>query len=344
MNQYFESYKNSLIKEIENFSADKAININTIYIGGGTPSIIPPEFIGDIIGALDKNFTIESGTEISIETNPGTIDSNKLLYYRSSGINRISIGIQSFNDRLLKVIGRIHTGKEAVESFKTAKKAGFNNINIDLMFALPSQTLKEWEETLDIAINLNPSHLSVYSLIIEEETPFHDMLKENKITLISDELDRAMYYKAKETLKKAGYKQYEFSNFSKNGYECKHNIVYWKRKEYIGFGLGACSFFRGKRFHNNYNLTEYINGNHFGEFEEISQNDAYAEYMFLGLRMTKGVSREEFLNYFGKTPDELYGDIFKKFIKLGFLEDNGERLFLTPKGIDLSNVLFQEFL
>jgi len=318
--------------------------VKTIFIGGGTPSVFPAEFILDILNSVRNKFIVDENAEVSIEVNPGTVDSDKLYHYLKMGINRLSIGAQALQDRLLKALGRIHSGKQIFECFKMAKNVGFENINLDLMFALPGQTFEDWRATLNMAVELNPTHLSVYSLIVEEGTPFFDLFERGALKGISDEDDREMYYLAKDILKKAGFQQYEISNFAKKGFECKHNIVYWKRKEYLGFGLGACSFFDEKRFHNNYDLLDYIGGMWFGENEEFSKNDAFSEFMFLGLRMKRGVYRKEFFEYFGVELDDIFGDKIEFFLRQRLLNDDGERVWLTERGADVSNVVFREFL
>ncbi len=342
--EYFEEYKNSIVKEIEKFETDRELTVKTIFIGGGTPSVMPAEFICDILNAVGNKFNADKNSEISIEVNPGTADFDKFKSYREMGINRISVGAQSLEDRLLKVLGRVHNSEQFFECAEWAKKAGFSNINFDLMFALPGQTLDEWKKTLSAAVKLNPSHLSLYSLIVEEETPFFEMFESGKLKSVSDDEDRAMYYWAREFLKDFGYFQYEISNFAKKGFECRHNITYWKRKEYLGFGLGACSFFSGKRFHNNYDLLEYIAGSWFGEEEDFSKNDAFSEFMFLGLRMNDGISLKEFYDYFGVELDSVFGNKVELLIEQKLLEEKSGRICLTRKGVDLSNAVFRELL
>ena len=343
-NGYFEKYKNSLLSEINNFEKAQGLKVNTIFIGGGTPSLLPSSFIYEILDALGEKFYIEKNAEISIEANPGTADFNKFSEYRKSGVNRLSIGVQAVQDKILKILGRVYDKAQFLKSVEFAKRAGFENINFDLMFAIPGQSFYDWEETLKTAVYLNPSHLSVYSLIIEEGTPFYDMMKKGELSVVSDENDRKMYYMAKDILKQSGYIQYEISNFAKKGAECRHNIVYWKRKEYIGFGLGACSFFEGKRFHNNVDIDEYINGRVFGENEDFSEDDAFAEFMFLGLRMNRGISEKEFYDYFNVHLYDIFGDEIERNIKRGLIEKKDGRICLSEKGFDLSNIVFTEFL
>ncbi|MCI8804413.1 MAG: oxygen-independent coproporphyrinogen III oxidase [Clostridiales bacterium] len=342
--EYFEAYKNAVVSEINAFGKADEYIVKTIFLGGGTPSVMPREFTGDILNSILSKFKVDPNAEISMEVNPRTVDFDKLKGYREYGVNRLSVGVQSFSERLLKILGRIHDRRDFFECFELIQRAGFKNVNFDLMFALPSQTIDEWEETVKTAVSLSPSHLSVYSLIIEEGTPFFDMYKKGELMEVSDEDDRKMYYMAREILKENGFYQYEISNFSKNGFECRHNIVYWKRKEYIGFGLGACSFFDNERRRNNVSLLDYIAGDWFGEKEDFTERDAFAEFMFLGLRMTKGVLRKDFYNYFGVNMEAIFGKEIKKLSEQGLLSDDGERISLTKRGIDISNVVFREFL
>lgn len=340
---YFEAYQNSIIDEINNCEY-KGLNVKTIFIGGGTPSVYPKEYISEIADTLYKNFNFNSNVEFTIEANPKTINDDNLKSYINNGINRISIGLQSCNDNILKKIGRIHSFKDFVVNYESVLKSGFKNINIDLMFSLPSQTEYDFEDSLKKVVNLNPTHISTYSLIIEEDTPFYEMYKNKEINQTSDEIDRNMYYKAIEILNKNGYNHYEISNFSKPGYECKHNIVYWKRKNYIGFGLGAHSFIDNVRYNNTYDFDKYINKINIKEKENIDLYNAYAEYMFLGLRMIQGINIKEFSNIFKSDIYSLYGKQIHKLIKNGFLIKDKNFLKLTQKGIDLSNMVFVEFL
>ena len=293
---------------------------------------------------MGRKFYIDKNAEISIEANPGTVDYDKFSDYKKSGVNRVSIGMQAIQDRLLRILGRAHNKDGFLKSVESVRKAGFENINFDIMFALPNQSFYDLEETIKTAVSLSPTHLSLYSLIIEERTPFFDMYEKGEFLPVSDEDDRKMYYLAKDILKENGFLQYEISNFAQKGFKCRHNIVYWERKEYIGFGLGACSFFGGKRFHNNYSIDEYIKGERFGGFEDFTEKDALAEFMFLGLRMNKGISRKEFFDYFNTPINNVFGDVIKRNIKKGLLFEKDGRICLTEKGFDLANIVFEEFL
>ena len=260
------------------------------------------------------------------------------------GINRVSIGLQAWQNHILKIIGRIHTREQFLECFDIMREVGFNNINIDIMFSLPKQSENDWNETIENVIALNPEHISAYSLIIEEGTPFYKLYEENKLDVVSEDTDRNMYETLKKKLKENGYVHYEISNFSRNGFECRHNIVYWKRKEYVGFGLGAHSFINGERYSNTRDIDKYIKFNYKAESEKVTLRDSYAEFMFLGLRMIEGIERKSFENEFGIDIDNVYKKEIEKNIKNGLLTEKNGVIRLTAKGIDLSNIVFAEFL
>ncbi len=343
-NAYFEDYKKAVINEIKSFTNKQKYKVNTIFIGGGTPSLMSENFICDILECIYNNFHITNNAEITIETNPATVDKKKANCFKKAGINRVSIGLQAWQNHILKIIGRIHTRDQFLECFNIMRNAGFDNINIDIMFSLPKQSENDWEETVENILVLEPEHVSAYSLIIEEKTPFYKLYEENKLDVVSDDIDRNMYEFVKKKLKENGYIHYEISNFAKNGFECRHNIVYWKRKEYAGFGLGAHSFINGKRYSNTINIDEYIKFNYIAETEKIGLRDSYAEFMFLGLRMIEGIERKSFKNEFGIDIDNVYKNEIEKNIKNGLLTDKNGVIKLTNKGIDLSNVVFAEFL
>jgi len=341
--EYFEVYKNMLLNEIEKSNFKKR-TVKSIFFGGGTPSIFPEKYIDEILNKVYKQFNIEKNAEITIEANPGTLNLDKLKFYKKIGINRISVGLQCWQNKLLKMLGRIHTEEEFLNNFYNIRNADFNNVNIDLMFSLPNQTINDWIETLENVIKLQPEHISCYSLIIEEGTPFFDMFQNKKFVQTSEEDDRIMYYKACELLTHNLYKHYEISNFAKNGFECIHNTVYWKCYDYLGFGIAAHSFVDGIRFNNTYNLNNYINGETIIDREFIKKNDSYAEFMFLGLRMIEGISKSEFYNRFNINIDNVYQNQLKKLSNKGLLILNGDNIRLTKKGIDVSNSVFVEFI
>lgn len=346
----YNLYVEALLTEIKS-EAKNYINyeVQTIFIGGGTPTVLPSCCIVKIMNELKSNYNISINTEITIESNPGTIDYKNLLILKNSGINRISIGLQAWQNRLLKEIGRIHTQQEFVDGFNCARDVGFNNINIDLIFALPKQSIDDWKETLENIILLKPEHISAYSLIIESGTIFGDMYSQNKLQLISENIDRQMYYIAKNFLKDNGYTHYEISNFSQKNFESKHNIIYWQQKEYIGFGLGAHSYINSERFHNTYDIDKYMKFSYIRKniTEDIEKNDIldmYAEYMFLGLRFIKGISKENFRLKFGEDIYNIYGKQLNECKTLGLMKENMNFLWLTDKGIDVSNIIFEKFL
>ena len=346
--ELFEPYVNSLVEEIENCNELYGRTIDTIFIGGGTPSVLPPSYIAQIMEALGK-YNISKTAEITIESNPNSLPPDKLAVYKQSGINRLSIGLQAMQTGLLKRLGRLHSASEFIECYENALRVGFENISTDLMFAIPEQDLDDWEQSLKALIELKLKHISCYSLIIEEGTPFSDDYDKGRLCPIDDETDRQMYYLAVDMLGANGYKQYEISNFALPAFESNHNIAYWKRADYIGFGLSAHSLFDNKRFENTACLDEYIK--HSGNsakirqnINQLSQKDQIEEFMFLGLRMTDGISRKEFAKQFGVDLEKVYGDILKAQANSGLLLLDGNMVKLTKKGVDLSNAVFSEFL
>lgn len=296
MESIFDDYVRMLCREIdETYSDYRGMEVKSIFVGGGTPSVLPPALLGRISDKIFSRFDVDSKAEITIETNPGTLDAKKLAEMKSMYFNRLSMGLQAWQDRLLKKLGRIHTADEFETNFLQARDAGFKNINVDLMFALPAQSLDDWQETLEKVIKLRPEHISAYSLIIEEGTPFFDMFDRGELKETDEETDRKMYYLAKEMLSDKSYKQYEISNFAREGFECYHNKVYWRTEEYQGFGLGAHSYADGVRFHNTYDMKEYLRGEGFRlDKEFLSLQEKQEEFMFMGLRMNEGVSEAEF--------------------------------------------------
>ena len=379
-----KNYVNCLLKEIEaciygNKSGSEYI-VDTIFIGGGTPSVLDADWIEEILCKLKEWFEISDDCECTIEVNPGTVDFTKLKKYREAGINRLSIGLQSCNDNELKILGRIHNFKDFEDMFQSARMAGFDNINVDLMSSIPEQTEESFIQSLKRVINLKPEHISVYSLIVEEGTPFYEM----DLNLPDEDTERQIYYKTGEILKEHGYGQYEISNYAKPEKECKHNIRYWQCDEYIGFGVAAASYFNGVRWKNTEDINFYIkymqgvdcsvdkqcagniNDEHCTEnsntgqgienIDIIQRDDFYsekdiltpeeqcAEFMFMGLRMNKGVSAEEFYKRFGITPDEKYGEIIAKHIQNGLLVQEENCIRLTDKGRDVCNFVMADFL
>lgn len=344
-----KQYVDVLIQEIiENAKECEGYDISSIFIGGGTPSILELGEIERILCCVRQNYAIKKDAEITIECNPGTVTKEKLEEYRRSGINRISFGLQSARDDELKLLGRIHNYQDFVTSYNLARAAGFANINIDLIEGLPGQTKSDFMKTLHKVISLNPEHISVYGLIIEPGTPFYDKYKEDgpfEKDLPSDEMEREIYYEARIALKEQGYEQYEISNFAKEGYACTHNVGYWTRKNYLGFGLGASSLIANVRYKNVSDLSKYLEKD-FSRYEEeyLSQTEQRDEMMFLGLRMTKGVDKLNFEKEFGIPASKLYEAHIQKMQKEGLLTESDTHIYLTRKGMDLANYVMAGFV
>ena len=360
-------YVDALCQEIKLYApiVDE-YTVRSVFIGGGTPSILDESLITNIMAFIKQTFKLEKDAEVTIEANPGTLRHQKLTGYKLAGINRISIGLQSADDEMLKRLGRLHNYDQFVASYKAARRAGFNNINIDIMSGLPGQTIHSYVETLSKVLEYEPEHISAYSLSIEPGTPFAS--DESVLNDLPPEMvDRRMYEVTKKLLAAKGYDRYEFSNYARPGYECIHNMVYWTGGEYIGLGLGASSYFQGKRFNNTRNISYYIDtleeiSDKFvdNDNREILYNDTtkmirenitpiyidsrMEEFMFLGLRMTCGVSRSDFEERFKKDIFEVYGPVLNKYIGEGFMEMTDDRIYLTDRGIDVSNVILSDFL
>lgn len=339
------SYKEALIREIENVESFADSEVSSIFIGGGTPSVFSEQWMAEVLEKVYTHFNVRQDAEISIEANPGTVDLGKLAVYRQAGINRISFGCQSGDNRELKLLGRIHTWEEFRESFSMAREAGFSNINVDLMSGLPGQSLASWEDSLYKTAQLKPEHISAYSLIIEEGTPFASQ----KLELPDEEEERNMYERTREILEDWGYHQYEISNYARPGRECRHNLGYWQRKEYLGLGLGSASLVGETRFSNTRNMENYLNNSDSAakireEREILTVQEQMEEFMFLGLRMTEGISVTEFREVFGVSLEQIYGKVLEKYKKLELLEERGGRLRLTRKGISVSNPVLADFL
>lgn len=347
-----EKYVKALCEEVANGN-DKDETVSSIFIGGGTPSVLKAEQIERILTSIYDNYNVNSDAEITIECNPGTVTYEKLISYKRSGINRISFGLQSAHNNELKELGRIHSYEEFAENFKLAREVGFKNINVDLMSGLINQNLERFIDTLDKVARLNPEHISVYSLIIEENTPLYDYVKEMEEAGIdvrpSEDVDRDIYKATKQLLLSFGYERYEISNYSKKGYECKHNLGYWTGVNYIGFGIGAASYInygdKAIRYKNTDNLSKYLdNTNIKQDIERLSVEDMMSEYMILGFRLCKGVSKEDFFDKFNISLDENFGNVIDKYLKDGFLMENEDRIFLSEKGMDVSNYILCDFM
>lgn len=344
MQEKFEIYTNTLVLEIQNAKFLKDYKIKSIFIGGGTPTILSEYMLGDIIKELMK-YNIDKNAEITIEANPGTLNKSMLETLKSFGVNRLSMGLQSCNNDMLKKLGRIHSYEVFFENYNEAIKCGFKNISIDLMFSLPQQTNEMWVDTLERITSLNPNHISAYSLIIEDKTVFSELYNKGKLLLPNEYVDRQMYEDLKKILKVNNYSQYEISNFSKPNYESIHNITYWERGNYIGFGLGSHSFFDGERFNNTTDFEKYIAESDKTENRiSLSEEESIEEFIFLGLRMTKGISISKFQKEFQKNILDIYGNKIFSLKQNKFLDIKDDRIFLTDKGIDVSNMVFTDIL
>lgn len=346
--KYVPQYINALKKEIKN-NINKEYKITTIYIGGGTPSSIEENYIADIIETIKLNMNDENlkefkNVEVTIEVNPGTVTEKKLETYKEIGINRLSIGLQETHDELLKSIGRIHTYEEFLKTYNLARKIGLNNINVDLMIALPNQTIQDIKENLEKIIKLNPEHISVYSLILEEGTPFYNKYNENKIKLPDEKLERNMYWYVKNTLENNGYIHYEISNFSKKGFESKHNMNCWNQEEYFGFGVAAHSYNNKTRYSNTNNIEEYIKESNKIIHEEQTLEDMQKEYMLLGLRKIEGINIQKFKNKFAQNPIFIFKEQLSKLVDEELIVIDGNEIKLTNKGLDLANIVWEEFI
>lgn len=342
-----EQYLHRLMQEINQKSMQYAKDyvVETIFIGGGTPTCVDTELLCRVLSEVKEHFCVKENAEISMECNPGTADKQALERYYEAGVNRLSIGLQSTENRLLKKLGRIHTYEQFLQTYQAAREAGFTNINIDLMSALPGQTLQDYAKTLDEVLALEPEHISVYSLIVEEGTPFYEM----ELDVPDEDTEREMYELTRQKFFKKGYARYEISNYAKAGYACKHNQVYWQRGEYLGLGLGAASLMKsGKeewRFKNNSALETYLQGDFsYEEAQKLTRREAMEEFFFLGLRLMQGVSLFTFVEEYGEDTIAVFEEAIAQNIADGLLEQEGEWLRLTPKGIDVSNYVFERFI
>ena len=356
-NELVEQYIKALKQEIKNNSSKiKDSEISTIYIGGGTPSYINSQYIKEILETIKQNYNISKNVEITIEVNPGTVTKEKLTNYYENGINRISIGLQSCNNNLLKMIGRIHTYEEFLDTYNLAREVGFKNINVDLMIGLPNQTLEDVKTSLEKIISLNPEHISVYSLIVEEGTLIEKKIEKGELKLPNEKIERKEYWLVKDTLENFRYKHYEISNFAKKEYESKHNLNCWEQKEYFGFGASAHSYINGTRYSNTESMEEYINqemqnvqcevgidGLHIVH-EIQNEEEQKKEYILLGLRKIDGIKISKFKNKFGSNPILEFRNELNKLSQEKLIEIDLDNIKLTKKGIDLANIVWEEFV
>lgn len=354
------AYMEGLNREIAYYGKKlKGWELRTIYIGGGTPSVLPECYMEHLMQEIYTNFPVDSRAEITIECNPGTLNRQKLECYKKAGINRLSMGLQSADNEELKILGRIHTYEQFLENYQTARDCGFANINIDLMNSLPKQTLEGAYQSVMKALKLKPEHISSYSLMIEKGTPFYDRYKFDLVRqeagieteeLPSEDTAYQIGKMTQDLLAEHGYLQYEISNYAAKGFQCRHNIGYWQRKNYLGVGIGAASLMEEVRYSNQRNLLKYIKLSQFScselveETQKISREACMEEFMFLGLRMTEGILKGQFYTKFGVMIEKVYGTILKKLIRDGLMEETPSRLFLTDLGMDLSNYVLAQFL
>jgi oxygen-independent coproporphyrinogen-3 oxidase len=348
-------YVSAMIQEIQSYQElSGEYEVQTIFLGGGTPSLLTPEQIEKIFTTIYHIFSVNENAEITMEMNPGTVAIEKLRAMKAAGVNRLSIGLQSAQNEELKMLGRIHTYEEFLETWRLTEQAGFKNRNIDLMSALPGQTMESYEDTLSKVLALEPEHISAYSLILEEGTVFYDWYEKGKLDrgawkLPSEEEEYAMGELTIQRLAEAGMHRYEISNYAKPGKECRHNLGYWDRVEYLGIGAGSSSLIKGERFDHIRDRKAYIEKIRNGEpilidREILSVESQMEEFMYLGLRKIEGVSRTDFQNYFGKNVDDVYGEILDKLEEEQLLEFSGDRIRLTHRGMDVSNCVLAEFL
>jgi len=350
LDKRIDEYVDCLIKEMEMYKDTlKEYTVETVFIGGGTPSYIDEKYILRILDYLYHNYRSDEIREITIEVNPETVDYEKVKAYRDIGINRISIGLQSTNDNLLMQVGRKHTFSDFLRSYEIIEKAGYKNISVDLMFGLPNQSIDDCINSLENVIDLNVNHISYYSLIIEENTIMNKWYKEGRIKLPDENTEREMYHIGVELLKSKGYKHYEISNFAKHGYECKHNLFYWKIKPYVGFGISSHSNIGNRRFWNHSKYSNYIDTINDGgipvEGEEYIDNDMQmAEFMIMGLRLIDGVNKDEFKKRFNVDIEEKYGRALNKHFTQGLITEENGNIKFTKKGLDLSNIVYVDLL
>jgi oxygen-independent coproporphyrinogen-3 oxidase len=334
----------------------KKQEIETVYFGGGTPSVIGAERLTILLQEIRKDFALNTDAEITVEINPATMDEKGLQTLKENGVNRLSIGLQSANDTELRLLGRVHSYDDFLKIYQFARKVGFKNLNVDLISSLPGQTIDSYLYNLQQVIALQPEHISSYSLIVEEGTPFYEIYGDHPELLPDEDTDREMYHLTKTKLQEMGYERYEISNYAKPGFASKHNSGYWKRTPYLGVGLGAASFDNHKRKKNVSDLKTYLRvwndqnsdilSEGCEEIEILTLEDEMAEFMYLGLRMSEGVARKDFEENFGKPIQQVYGGVLEQLKRQKLLEEdlNGERIRLTDFGMDVSNYVFEKFL
>lgn len=323
--------------------------LSTVFIGGGTPSALEPSQLEQLLFSMKEKIKLRADYEYTVEANPGDLSKEKLRIMKEAGVNRLSLGVQSFNEELLKKIGRAHNVKDVYETIDMAREEGFENISIDLIYSLPGQTLSDLEDTVERALKLNLPHFSAYSLIVEPKTVFYIMLNKGKLSLPGEDAEASMYEYVMQRLGEAGYHQYEISNFAKKGFESRHNLVYWNNEEYYGLGAGAHGYLDGVRYHNHGPLKKYMNAIQEGrkpiiEQITVTRKEQMEEEMFLGLRKMEGVSSEQFQKRFSANINDVFGETINKMVMQGLLEVTDGRVKLTDSGKLMGNEVFQAFL
>lgn len=345
-----QCYLKALAREMELVAAAlRPGKVVTLYLGGGTPTYLSDRDLLGLITQVSNIFGLEEGCEITLEANPGTVTPEKLKAVRTAGVNRLSLGAQSFSDKMLATMGRVHKVKEIYQAFEWAREAGFKNVSLDLIYGLPSQTLADWEDTLNQALALGPEHLSTYSLELAPETVWGRQCAAGKLHPAAEEEVLAMYERAREKLKAVGYVHYEISNFARPGFECRHNLVYWENRPYLGLGAGAASYWEGSRWQNHTSLEVYCEAVEKGDLpiaerEILNRRQQMAETIFLGLRLLRGLSLKEFKNRFGEDLVEVYKEEVERLTDWGLVEIRGNYLCLTEKGLPLANEVFVAFM
>ena len=344
-NQPVDSYLEHLLEEFQSYDIQK---LSTLYIGGGTPTALSAPQLEVLLDGLTKNLDLSVLEELTIEANPGDLDADKIAVLKNSAVNRVSLGVQTFDDKMLKKIGRSHLEKDIYENIDRLKLAGFDNISIDLIYALPGQTMEQVKENVAKAIGLDIPHMSLYSLILENHTVFMNRMRRGKLPLPKEELEAEMFEYIIEELERAGFEHYEISNFSKSGFESRHNLMYWDNAEYYGIGAGASGYVNGIRYKNHGPIRHYLSaveeGNARITEEHLSQKEQMEEEMFLGLRKKSGVSMVRFEEKFGRSFDGLYGEIVKDLVQQGLMQIEGDRVRMTKRGLFLGDTVAERFI
>ena len=344
-NQPVDSYLEHLLEEFRSYDIQK---LSTLYIGGGTPTALSAPQLEVLLDGLTKNLDLSVLEELTIEANPGDLDADKIAVLKNSAVNRVSLGVQTFDDKMLKKIGRSHLEKDIYENIDRLKLAGFDNISIDLIYALPGQTMEQVKENVAKAIGLDIPHMSLYSLILENHTVFMNRMRRGKLPLPKEELEAEMFEYIIAELERAGFEHYEISNFSKSGFESRHNLMYWDNAEYYGIGAGASGYVNGVRYKNHGPIRHYLSaveeGNARITEEHLSQKEQMEEEMFLGLRKKSGVSMARFEEKFGRSFDGLYGEIVRDLVQQGLMQIEGDRVRMTKRGLFLGDTVAERFI